>query len=206
MIFKTKILKIEVEAILILVILTSIMSNTVFKFLYYYFACYLFIFFHELMHIFTASILNKKLIKIKFSIAGVCAVFEKEKYKENTSNLIKNVCIYLAGPISNLILAYIFKSNTMIKEINIFLAILNIVPIFPLDGYNVLMNLLKMKFDCNKVNDIINVINNILLFILVIICIYQIKLYINFSLSIFCIYIYILKLTQNKVKNAYISS
>ncbi|MEG2235195.1 MAG: hypothetical protein RR144_01965, partial [Clostridia bacterium] len=109
---KTKFGDIEIESILIIVIITSLISNTLFKFLYYFFACYLFISFHELMHITIGSIFGKNLIRIKLSISGVCAIFEKNNNikKEN----IKNILIYLAGPISNFILALVFRNRNMI--------------------------------------------------------------------------------------------
>lgn len=198
MTIRTKICYIEVEFVLIFIILTSIISNTLFKFLYYFFACYLFIVFHELSHILIATILNKKLNKIKFSVSGVCAVFQKDKINDKRKIYIKNIIIYLAGPISNIILAYIFKNNTMIKEINIFLAILNILPIFPLDGYNILLNILRIAFSREKSEKVINQLGNIFILILTIIAIYQIKEFKNFSMVIFCGYLYVLKINRKE--------
>lgn len=197
MIFRTKQCHIEIEIVFIFIILTSIISNTLFKLLYYFFACYLFILFHELMHVLVGSILNKKLIKIKLSISGVCASFEKEKYITSKRSYFKNILIYLSGPISNLILAYIFKNNVMIREINVFLALLNLLPIFPLDGYNILYNILKILFlETNSIK-IIKSIGNIVIIILLIISLYQIKEYHNFSIFIFCMYIFVLKTNEN---------
>jgi len=195
--FKTKFCRIEIETILIFVILTSIMSNTLFKFLYYFFACYLFILFHELMHILVGSIFKKKLIRIQFSISGICATFEKEKYVSNKSVYLKNVLIYLAGPISNLILAYIFNANVMIREINIFLAILNFLPLFPLDGYNIISNILKLFCVQKYVVKVMNNIENIFIILVLFISIYQILEYYNFSIIIFCIYLFALKINKN---------
>ncbi|MDF2866015.1 MAG: spoIVFB [Clostridia bacterium] len=197
MILKTKFCRVEIEIIFIFLIFTSIISNTAFKFLYYFFACYLFILFHELMHIFVGNILNKKLIKIKLSISGVCATFEKDKYIKSKYVYIKNIIIYLSGPFSNLILAYIFKNNIMIREINIFLALLNLLPIFPLDGYNIILNILNIFFPGKKIDKSIDNICNIFLVILVIISIYQIKEYYSFSLLIFSLYVFVLKINKS---------
>lgn len=196
MTIKTKICYIEVEVILILLILTSLISNTLLKFLYYFFACYLFILFHELMHILVGTILNKKLIKIKLSISGVCAIFEKDKFLESRKIYFKNIIIYLAGPVSNIMLAYLFKNNTMIREINIFLAILNLLPIFPLDGYNILLNALKFIFNKEKSKIILNKFGIIFVVLLTVLGIYQIIEFNNFSMIIFCIYLYVLKLNK----------
>ena len=198
MTFKTKFCRIEIEIVLIFIILTSIISNTLFKFLYYFFACYLFILFHELMHILVGSILNRKLIKIKFSISGICASFEKEKYLCSKIVCFKNIIIYLSGPISNLILAYIFNTNMMIKEINIFLAILNFLPLFPLDGYNIILNILKIIFEQKYVLKILNCIENVFIIFVLAISLYQIIEYSNFSIIIFFVYLFVLKINKNK--------
>lgn len=197
MVIKTRLCNIEIEIMLILAILTSVISNTVFKFLYYFFACYLFILFHELMHILVGSLLDKKLIKIKFSISGTCAVFEKEKYFKDT--YLKNVLIYLSGPVSNIILAYIFRNNVMIREINTFLAVINFLPIFPLDGYNVLLNLLKLIINEKKAYFIIDKIGNMVIILLVVISIYQIMEFKKITMIIFCIYIFVLKITKKSI-------
>jgi len=199
MVFKTKLCNIEIEIMLILTILTSIISNTTFKFLYYFFACYLFILFHELMHILVGSLLDKKLIKIKFSIAGTCAVFEKEKYIKDEKMFLKNIFIYLSGPVSNIILAYMFKENIMIREINMFLAIINFLPIFPLDGYNILSNLLKLTINEKKSYIIIDKIGNIVIILLAVISIYQIMEFKKITMIIFCIYLFILKSTKKSI-------
>lgn len=197
MVIKTRLCNIEIEIMLILAILTSVISNTVFKFLYYFFACYLFILFHELMHILVGSLLDKKLIKIKFSISGTCAVFEKEKYFKDT--YLKNVLIYLSGPVSNIILAYIFRNNVMIREINMFLAVINFLPIFPLDGYNILLNLLKLIINEKKAYFIIDKIGNMVIILLVAISIYQIMEFKKITMIIFCIYIFVLKITKKSI-------
>jgi Zn-dependent protease len=196
MIFKTKICHIEIEIVLIFVVLTSIISKTLFKFLYYFFACYLFILFHELMHILIGIVLNKKLIKIKFSLSGVCAIFEKEKYIRSRLIYVKNILIYISGPISNLILAYLFIDNAMIRNINIFLAILNLLPIFPLDGYNIFLNIFNIMFIVKKSIRIMNNITNACIILILLVALYQIKEYHNFSMIIFCIYLFVLKLNK----------
>lgn len=197
--FKAKTFCFEVDEVLIFVILTSLISNTVFNFLYFFFACYLFIFFHELMHILLGSILNKKVIGIKFSISGVCATFKKQEINESRKEYLKNILIYIVGPISNLILAYIFKSNIMIKEINIFLAALNLLPIFPLDGYNILYNFLNIFSHRESNTKIIDFIATLLIIALLLVSIYQIIEYSNFSIIVFCVYLFVLKLNKNDI-------
>lgn len=196
---KTKFCYIEIDIILIIVIITCLLSNNAFKFLYYFFACYLFIFFHELMHISVGSLLQKELISIKLSLSGVCATFKKSN-KKNISNLdkLKNILIYSAGPISNIILALLFRNNNMIRDINVFLAFLNLIPIYPLDGYNILINFLDI-FNVEKSIKIINIISDILLIIMLIISFLLITKYMNFSLIMFTIYLFIVKLNIKNI-------
>jgi len=199
MVFKTKLCNIEIEIMLILTILTSIISKTTFKFLYYFFACYLFILFHELMHILVGSLLDKKLIKVKFSIAGTCAVFEKENYIKDKGIFFKNIFIYLSGPVSNIILTFTFYDNIMIREINMFLAVVNLLPIYPLDGYNILLNSLKLIINEKNADIIIDKIGNMVIILIVAISIYQIMEFKKITITIFCIYLFLLKITKKSI-------
>ena len=199
MVFKTKLCNIEIEIMLILTILTSIISKTIFKFLYYFFACYLFILFHELMHILVGSLLDKKLIKVKFSIAGTCAVFEKENYIKDKGIFLKNIFIYLSGPVSNIILTFTFYDNIMIREINMFLAVVNLLPIYPLDGYNILLNSLKLIINEKNADIIIDKIGNMVIILIVAISIYQIMEFKKITITIFCIYLFLLKITKKSI-------
>ena len=88
--------------------------------------------------------------------------FEREKYKiENEDSYFYNILIYLAGPISNIILALVFYRIRFIFEINLSLAIINLFPIYPLDGYNVLENVFG---DNIKKNIYLKIIERIILF------------------------------------------
>ena len=125
---------IEIENLFIIVLISFFFSDKIKLFLTSYFVCYLFIIFHELSHIIFASIFGKKIRKLKLSIAGVCVVFNNN----DGLKIIKKIIIYLAGPLGNIILALLFRNIDFVFEINIFLAILNLMPVYPLDGYNIL--------------------------------------------------------------------
>ena len=134
MYFKNKILNIEIEWLFFLTFLTSIFSLKARNYLKGYFLCYLFILFHELAHIFLAAILGKKIQCLKLSLTGACAKFNYDfNYTRNRKECIQNIFIYLIGPISNLVLAFIFKKDIMIFQINLVLAFVNLIPIKPLD-------------------------------------------------------------------------
>ena len=200
---KTRIINIEIEYLLFIVILISIFSTHFRIYMKLYFIYYLFILFHELSHIFIAALLDKKINSLKFSVAGACAVFNDEFEVENLKQIIKNIIVYIAGPISNFMLAIFFRYNKMIFEINLFLFIINLIPIFPLDGFKISKNFLLLlkyfrliKFDIEVFQKILQMI---FIFALFIISIIQIIEYYNPTILIFLFYIYIIN-KQEKSK------
>ena len=183
----------EIENLLIIVLISFFFSDTIKLFLTSYFVCYLFIIFHELSHIIFASLFGKKIKKIKLSLAGVCVIFNNNDDLE----LVKKLVIYIAGPFSNICLAIAFYNIDFIFEINIFLAILNLVPVYPLDGYNILKCLLDL-FHINVLKNVEYTFLSLLFFISIYILFYSY----NPSLFIFFIYIMLIKyVTKNQVKS-----
>lgn len=140
MIIKKHGLYLEIENLFIIILISFFFSGKIKLFLTSYFVCYLFILFHELAHILIATLFGKKIKKIKLSIAGVCVTFNNVELKK-----VKDIIIYIAGPMSNLILASIFFNIDMVFQINMFLAMLNLMPIYPLDGYNIIKLLWSEK-------------------------------------------------------------
>ena len=134
MIIKNKHFLFEIENLLIIILISFFISGTIKLFLTSYFVCYLFIIFHELAHIIFATIYGKKIRKMKLSLAGVCVTFNND----DNINIVKKIIIYIAGPMSNFALALIFNKIDIVYEINIFLGILNLLPIYLLPGYNIL--------------------------------------------------------------------
>ncbi len=184
---------IEIENLFIIVLISFFFSDKIKLFLTSYFVCYLFIIFHELSHIIFASIFGKKIRKLKLSIAGVCVVFNNN----DGLKIIKKIIIYLAGPLGNIILALLFRNIDFVFEINIFLAILNLMPVYPLDGYNILNCILT---SLNKISYLKSIETFFLSFLLVI-SIIVFFMYYNPSLIIFFMYVILIKyFTKNHVK------
>ena len=184
---------IEIENLFIIVLISFFFSDKIKLFLTSYFVCYLFIIFHELSHIIFASIFGKKIRKLKLSIAGVCVVFNNN----DGLKIIKKIIIYLAGPLGNIILALLFRNIDFVFEINIFLAILNLMPVYPLDGYNILNCILT---SLNKISYLKSIETFFLSFLLVISIIVFFFFFIP-SLFIFFIYVILIKyFTKNHVK------
>ena len=195
---------IEFEIVFIIVFLVFIFSNTIRKILFSFYMCYLFIIFHELAHLTIALLFFYVLENFKFSLSGVCIELKKKRFdlKGNKRLKIENIeeiILYLAGPISNIILAYIFNNNKMICEINIAFAIINLLPIFPLDGYNILDNLLELfSMRLKKREVILEILSNILIFILFFVGIVQLLLLFNPSIIMFSFYVFLIQFNNKK--------
>lgn len=191
--FKIKIreLIIEIEYLLIIAFLVSSISRDAMNYLDKYYVCLLFAMYHELSHILVATLLNRKLRKVFISISGMTAYFKYQYMNKNRLYYIKDFLIYIAGPMSNFIIAYMFKDIKFIFEINIFLGLLNLFPIYPLDGYNAIKSILHILFVNNKrkTGKIMSFISVFCLTLLAIICIVVLYKFNNLSGIIFLIYI-----------------
>lgn len=189
--FRTPFFYVEVEYLFLIFSFICIFSEKMRDYFAYFYMCYLFILFHELSHIFVASLFGKKMEKLKLTLSGVNVKFEREKYILKSENeYFHNMLIYFAGPLSNIILAMIFHSNIMIYEINICLGMINLLPIYPLDGYNILKNVLGNNYK----NIYLDIIGNITLIVLFLISIYQILFLKSISILIFSVYIFLIKM------------
>lgn len=195
---------IEFEIVFLIVFLVFIFSNTIRKILFSFYMCYLFIIFHELAHLTITLLFGKEIENFKFSLSGVCIELKKKRFdlkgnKRLKKENIEEIILYLAGPISNIILAYIFNNNKMICEINIAFAIINLLPIFPLDGYNILDNLLELFSTRLKKREVIlEILSNILIFILFFVGIVQLLFLFNPSIIMFSFYVFLIQFNNKK--------
>ena len=194
---KTPFLVLEIEILFIIVIFISIFSSTFFDYILNYFICYSFILFHELSHMFMASVFGKEIDIFKFSISGVNIKFKEESHKKNI-NILKEILIYIVGPFSNVFLAMLLKNNIMIFQMNLFLAFINILPIYPLDGYNILRNIFYIFFSKKKSNIILECTNKFVFIIMLVIALLQVIFLKNPSIIIFSIYIFFINQNSKK--------
>lgn len=199
---KTPFFIIEIEWLFLIVSFLFILSEKVREYLISFFVCYLFIIFHELSHMLVASIFGKSIEKFKFSLSGVNILIQLPRYDiglkyKNKKENIKNIMIYFAGPISNFVLAYLFRNVRFILEINICLGILNLFPVYPLDGYQILKNILEIRLEKYQ-KIILDIINNMFILILISLSIYQILYSKNYSIILFVFYVILIKLMNNK--------
>ena len=152
---------------------------------------FIWVFLHELTHIFTALKYGCKFYNIGFHIFGLNAEL-------SDINILKDkekISIYLSGAVFNIIsatLIYLISfryNNRFIEEsinLNIGLAIFNLLPAYPLDGSRILEVILAKKILFKKAQRIISIISFIIagLFIIIGIYIYIFLHSLNFSMII----------------------
>lgn len=202
---KTPFFDIKIDIIFLIVMFIFFLYSKIRAFLSSFFICYLFIIFHEAAHMFVATLCGKEIETFNIGLFGVNIVFKKLHYNLEENNLskkylIRDLFIFLAGPLSNLVLAIIFKNIKVVYDINIFLCILNLIPVYPLDGYNIFKNILLLKLDERNTDKIINIISYIVFLVLFICGILIFILFYNPSFVLFLTYLVILKLSYKNNK------
>jgi stage IV sporulation protein FB len=159
---------------------------------------YLSMFLHELGHITAALLLKKRVKKIKLLLIGLNASIDMDdcSWKERT-------IIFISGPFINLLMVIIISTiqiyfNLILEKmdflilINIYLLLFNLLPIVPLDGGEILKDLLTNKLGLFLGSRYLRRISYCLGSVLVILGLIQMahNSY-NFSLIIIGIYIFI---------------
>lgn len=166
---------------------------------------FIFIILHEIGHIVSGIILGLKINKMEVNIAGISLEF-KNYGKERKIN---NIIIDLAGPVVNLISAIIgiIVKSEIIVYANTMLFIINMLPIYPLDGGRVLKNIMLYKNSYKQTIKTIETISKYTLIILSIFASILILSFKNISIFILIIYlwaVYIKERSKNKlIKRAY---
>lgn len=184
---KIKEFNIYIEETILIVSFLSVIFKGIREYFENYFICFLFIAFHEFTHMFVASIFGVKTTRLNIRISGLSINLNKRNIQG-----LKWLAIYLAGPVSNIILALLFKDIPMVYTINLALAIINLIPIYPLDGYNIFEILLNMLHKKQENVEKIQKLTEIMVMILLgIIGIYQFVILRNLSMILMVFYIFI---------------
>lgn len=142
---------------------------------------------HELAHMICGALLGLKPNILRIMPLGFSIEFETnvEDYNKKIvkSNIlaVKKILIALAGPLINLIIVILgiaISIDTNIVYANLLILIFNLLPIYPLDGGRILINILKIYCGNRKANKYTNTIRNICIILLTMFCSILI-LYIN---------------------------
>jgi stage IV sporulation protein FB len=174
--------KILAEVLLILIV-CSYNSMLIFAFIW--------VFLHELTHILIALKYGCKFYNISFHIFGLSAELSDINILKDKEKII----IYLSGALFNIVMAVLFYilsfkyNNSFIEtsiNLNIGLAIFNLLPAYPLDGSRILEIILSKKILFKKSQKIISIISFIIagLFIGIGVYIYIFLHSLNFSMII----------------------
>lgn len=126
-------MNINFDIYLIISIVVLLLFKQVEGFLLFYF----FIILHEFSHVLVALCLKIKPIEISFLPFGVNAKFNFLNHRR------KEIVVALAGPVFSILVAYYFPQY---KVQNLFIAIMNMMPIYPLDGGRILKNSMILKY------------------------------------------------------------
>lgn len=187
-----RILKIKVDLKIFLIIILYILTQNIEVFA----MSFIFILLHELGHAITGIILGLKIKKININVFGLSIEFENYG-KERINN---KIIIDMAGPFINIIsfiIAVIFK-NEEIVYINILLAIINLLPIYPLDGGRIVKNLLLKKHNYKQVINYTEKISKDTLIIITAVSSLVILYIKNFGIFLVIIYLWSIALKEWK--------
>ena len=115
----------------ILLIILSLYTGYIDKLLL--FLCCLLI--HECGHVVFIKMFKQKINKFSISIYGGTLELDNNIYEQLST--MKQTIIYFSGVIINLLMYLLFKNNEFGKY-NLILFCFNLIPIYPLDGYNII--------------------------------------------------------------------
>lgn len=122
--------------------------------------------FHEIGHLVFIGVFKYKIKELKLSIFGFFLKLDNVK-----EEFYKDLIIYSGGIIFNF-LAFLVIPDDNIKLFNLVLIFINIIPIYPLDGFNIFKSIVSFFFPYYfslKITTVLSIIVNFILFILMII-------------------------------------
>ena len=172
----------------------------------------LFALFHELGHIICGVILEFQVKSLKVMPLGFSVEFytniEDYNIKIKKSNLLtlKKILIDFAGPMINIffiVISFVIKLPQSIIYSNLIILIVNLIPIYPLDGGRILKNILKIFFENKEAYSYTNKTSNFFTAVISVFSSIAIVYYKNIAIFFAIFFIWILILSENKRYNTY---
>lgn len=188
-------INIQIFLFIILFILTKQIEN--------YAIIMIFAFIHELGHMVAGLVLKLKPKELKLMPFGIAVIFEDYGYKKLLE--IKKILIAIAGPATNIIISIVtlfLNINLELKEMimysNILIALFNLMPLYPLDGGRIIKGILKIKYDIEKSECIVNKLSNIMIVFLTAVSSIAILYLKNIALLFVIMYLWVIIINENK--------
>lgn len=153
---------------------------------------------HELGHILTGVILKMKPEKIEIMPFGLTASFYENFNDKNYK--IKEIIVVLAGPITSLALASLCKTPEVVYS-NVIILLLNIIPIYPLDGGRIVKGILQIKLGVIETENLTNKISYITMIVLTVVSSIGVYYYKNFAIFMICIFLWIMVIQEKNDKS-----
>ncbi len=185
-------MKIKVDLKIFLVILFYLFTKNIEVFA----LSFVFIFVHELAHLLTGITLGLKIKRINVNLLGFSIEFEN--YGDNKN--INRIIIDLAGPLVNFIIAIlsIIIKNPTILYINLCLIIINLLPIYPLDGGRIIKTLLVNKISYKDTVVLLEKISQTTLILITFLTSFLILYFKNIAFLFFISYLWWITIKENR--------
>lgn len=177
-----------------------------FNYLDTYVIFFIFIFFHELAHLLWGILIGGMPKTICLNPLGISL----ELYSYGKNKPFNKIILFLIGPLINIFFAIIFMKFDLLTRYrikiiytNLALALFNLIPIIPLDGGKILLEIIKILFDAEFANKFIMFFSKTFLIIMTLtysIAILKIK---SIFILIILMYLWILYLREEKKYNLY---
>lgn len=172
----------------------------------------LFALIHELGHLLCGILLGFEAESFKIMPLGFAIEFKtkiddynKKVLKSNFLTL-KKLLINVAGPMTNLIIIMIgsfMNCHANILYANLIILIINIIPIYPLDGGRIVKNIFKLIVGNKNAFYYTNKISNIFIIILTLVSSIAVYYYKNWAIVLALTFAWCLMIKENKKYNIY---
>ena len=160
---------------------------------------------HEIGHIIAGLLLKMKLEKLEIMPFGLTVSFYINP--DDKSLKIREILVALAGPLMSLALVilcqYIDFKYITIQEAaysNILILLLNLIPLYPLDGGRIIKGILQIKFGSVQGDALTNKISYMTIIILTVISSITIYYYHNIAIFLICIFLWTMCLREKNGK------